>query len=195
MNTSSVEAIGRPRIDTLQNPYLEERVRAQMRAERLEYAHVAARMGAEATQAACVVIPYTSHSQAGEGAGPSVDALRNDFAAHCLQRAIQAFHEQLARLDARAAEVDHAARDEQSLLQARAAAAQDLGTIEGLSSLQPYRSAAVWPTLSTPGPEAVFGSGALRVTAVDASASLRGSTDRSPRPTMPVVAEHRKNAV
>ncbi|MBB1594637.1 hypothetical protein [Achromobacter sp. UMC46] len=59
--------------------------------------------------------------------------------AHCLKNAIQAYHDQLAALDAHSLATHQALRDEQTAQQVRAEAANDLGTIQGLLPLQPYR--------------------------------------------------------
>lgn len=58
---------------------------------------------------------------------------------------VLAFHDQQARLEARSIAVNQAERDEQTLLQGRAEAANDLGTIQGLLPLQAYRYAAGVP--------------------------------------------------
>ena len=65
--------------------------------------------------------------------------------ADCLKHAIQAFHDQLARLDARSLAANQALRNEQTAQQVRAEAANDLGTIQGLLPLQPYRFSAGLP--------------------------------------------------
>ncbi|MFY0478512.1 hypothetical protein [Achromobacter marplatensis] len=74
--------------------------------------------------------------------------------AHCLKHAVQAFHDQQARLDAHSIAVNQAQRDEQTVLEARAEAANDLGTIQGLLPLQPYRFAVGPPPLL---PQRTFG--------------------------------------
>lgn len=65
--------------------------------------------------------------------------------AHCLKLAMQVVREQQAALEARSIEVNRAEQKDLTMLQVRAEAANDLGTIQGLTPLQQYRYAAGVP--------------------------------------------------
>lgn len=106
-----------------------------------------------------------------------VDALRDHYTAHCLSNAIQAFHEQQARLDARSVEANKAQRDEQTRLQSRADAANDLGTIQGLLPLQPYRYAVGVPPILPQQIAAAAGVGKAAIDPVAQAAILRSTTE------------------
>ncbi len=73
--------------------------------------------------------------------------LRDQYTAHCLKNAVLAHQAQQARLRERAIAANQAQRDEQTALQARADAANDLGTIQGLLPQQLYRHAVGVPPI------------------------------------------------
>lgn len=151
MSSTPLQPPALARIDDIRDPYRTERVGAQLRADRLTRPQTtpfprlpAARHSAQAAAGA----PRAS-GESTNGAA-SVDPLREDYTSHCLKLAVRAFHEQQARLDARIAQVNQALKDEQTLLQARADAANDLGTIDALMPQQAYRYAAGVPAVLAP---------------------------------------------
>lgn len=107
----------------------------------------------------------------------SADPLRDDYTAHCLKLAVQAFHEQQARLDARIAQVNQALKDERTLLEGRAEAANDLGTIDALLLQQAYRYAAGVPAALAPPMPSSSGHAPLSVAPVALAAKTRGATE------------------
>ncbi|MEN5397736.1 hypothetical protein ABE612_09485 [Achromobacter xylosoxidans] len=155
MSAKAIDPMGSVRIDDVRDPYRAERLRAQARTERAGFAR---------TQAAALALAQAGRSQAaataaspqrGAGAGrPAVgvplDRLGDQYTAHCLRNAIQAFHDAQARLLARGIANNQALREEQAALRARADAANDLGTIQGLLPLQAHRIAASLPLLLPP---------------------------------------------
>ena len=72
--------------------------------------------------------------------------------AHCLKQAAEAQLAQQARLDAQSVAVNRAEIAAQTVLQVRAQAANDLGTIQGLLPLQAYRFVVSPPLDLTPPP-------------------------------------------
>ncbi len=133
MNSSAIDPIGHTRIDTVPDPY---RAQHAARTQAQQFARIhSTRQAAAATPPA----PRQSSSPNADVPDASTDPLRDQYTAHCLKLAIQAFHDQQARLDAHAIAVNRALRDEQTVLQARADEANDLGTIQGLLPQLPYR--------------------------------------------------------
>lgn len=72
--------------------------------------------------------------------------------AHCLKQAADAQLAQQTRLDAQSVAVNRAEIAAQTVLQVRAQAANDLGTIQGLLPLQAYRFVVSPPLDLTPPP-------------------------------------------
>lgn len=138
MSSSAVDPIGHTRIDTVPDPYRAQHA-ARAQAQQFARIHSARQATVAATAAAATSAAWQSASPKADVPGASTDPLRDQYTAHCLKLAIQAFHDQQARLDAHAIAVNRALRDEQTALQARADAANDLGTIQGLLPQQPYR--------------------------------------------------------
>ena len=140
MSSSAIDPIGHTRIDTVPDAF---RAQHAARTQAQQFARIqAARQAAAAAAAAAT--PATSATRQSSSPnidvpGASTDPLRDQYTAHCLKLAIQAFHDQQARLDTHAIAVNRALRDEQTALQARADAANDLGTIQGLLPQLPYR--------------------------------------------------------
>lgn len=133
MSSSAIDPIGHTRIDTVPDPY---RAQHAARAHAQQFARIHS-----TRQAAAATPPATRQSSSpnADVPGASIDPLRDQYTAHCLKLAVQAFHDQQARLDAHAIAVNRALRDEQTALQVRADAANDLGTIQGLLPQLPYR--------------------------------------------------------
>lgn len=159
MSSSAIDPIGHTRIDTVPDPY---RAQLAARPQAQQFARVQA--AKQATAASAPAAGQFARIKSDDAAA-STDSLRDQYTAHCLKLAIQAFHDQQARLDAHAIEVNRALRDEQTALQVRADAANDLGTIQGLLPQLPYRfvvgvppmlplplSAAAQPTSATVAP-------------------------------------------
>lgn len=149
MSHRALEPLDAARIGDTRDPYRAERLRAQMQAARV----VPARHAAFARLQASVGRPEPAPILAGppvHSDGAAVEALRDHYTAHCLRNAVQAFRQEQARLLERGLAVSQALKDEQSALQARAQAANDLGTIQGLLPLQPYRVAAGLPAILPP---------------------------------------------
>lgn len=179
MSSRAIDSLGAIRIDDVGDPYRSERVRALAQTERAgrpqasSFARLrAAQQPAAATAAALRPPADVSKHDPGE----SIDQLRGQYTAHCLRAAIQAFHDQQARLEARSIALNRAERDEQTERQARADAANDLGTIQGLLPLQPYRFAAGVP-LILPQPWVAAADGAQSMAAQVAPS--RGATDEA----------------
>lgn len=159
MSSSAIDPIGHTRIDTVPDPY-----RAQLAARQQAQQFARVQAAKQATAASASAAGQFARNKA-DNAAASTDALRDQYTAHCLKLAIQAFHDQQAGLDAHAIAVNRALRDEQTALQVRADAANDLGTIQGLLPQLPYRfvvgvppmlplplSAAAQPTSATVAP-------------------------------------------
>ena len=180
MNARAIDPMGTARIDDVRDPYRAERLRTQMRADRVArpqappFARIqAARPPAVPTAAAPqqpVIVRKDDRDQ-------SVNPLRDQYAAHCLMHAIEAFHDQQAKLEAQALAGNQALKDEQVEQQARAEAANDLGTIQGLLPLQPYRFVAGVPPIMVQQVAAVSGAAPLVVGPVAHAAPLRNATD------------------
>lgn len=168
MNVRAIDPMGSARIDDVRDPYRVERVRAET------YARVHAALRPQPTPKAVIAKHDT----------PSVpvNPLRDQYTAHCLKNAIQAFHAQQARLEALGLAVSRALQDEQTALQARADAANDLGTIQGLLPLQPYRFAVAMPQVIPQLMAAAADVGPLRVGPVNPAATSRGATDQASEP-------------
>ncbi|SSW70025.1 hypothetical protein [Achromobacter agilis] len=168
-------------IDDIRDCYRAEPVRAQTRADRVARPQVPpfALIPAAAHQPPAATAAPTARAVRARqnGPGDSVNPLRDQYAAHCLKNAIQAFHDQQARLDALAAAADRAQQDELAALQARAEAANDLGTIQGLLPLQTYRFAVgialILPQHAAP----AAGAAHAVVSPVAPAATPRGATD------------------
>lgn len=150
MTTRAIDPMGSARIDDVRDPYRAERVRAQTREVRtagLKPAPFAAIASLHSPMTATTSgLPRPGHAQA-QVSGMPLDPLRDQYTAHCVKQAIAAFHAQQARQDAHTIAVNRALRDEQTALQARADAANDLGTIQALLPQQAYRF-----VVSAPGP-------------------------------------------
>lgn len=126
MSRNAIDSLDAVRIDAVHNPYLAERVRGQSRVDldRLERARAYASVQAE--QAASAPAPQASLQNLIDP-NVNLNQFRDKYAEHNLSSAIEAFHK------------------EQAALQARADAEHDLGTIQGVLPLQPYRIAVAAP--------------------------------------------------
>ncbi|WP_343738213.1 hypothetical protein [Achromobacter sp.] len=181
MLPSQIASPGAVRTDDARDAYRTERVGAQLRADRVArtpptpfqrlYAARALPLAADAAQRPRV--------PADHNLTPPADLLHDDYTAHCLKLAVQAFHAQLARLDARTAAANQAVKDEQTRLEARADAEHDLGSIDALLLLQSYRNAAGIPALLAPALPAVTGAPPLTVAPVAAAAKTGGATEHT----------------
>lgn len=172
MSISAIDRIAPASIDAVRDPYRAERVRAEMRAstqaaraESARFERVQAAR-AEAARADAVRARAATAAPAGKplaivAGDPAngVDRLREQFSSDRLRSAVQAFH------------------DEQAELQARATAANDLGTIEGLLPLQPYRVAMGNPPVQPQQLAAAAGLAPAMVSPVANVAALRNTTD------------------
>ncbi|MDX3984823.1 MAG: hypothetical protein QHC88_06165 [Achromobacter sp.] len=195
MTARAIDPTGQVRIADIQRPYVQDRyIHDPYRSERLRaptraapstqlrpssYARIQAAQGSVAMAAGAPLAP-AAHRPAGvDGAQPpaSVDAMRDQYTAHCLKNAIQAYHDQQARLDARSVAANRQLRDEQTALQARADAAHDLGTIQGLLPYQAYRFAAGVMAVLPPPFTVAAGMPLLMVGPVGTAAKPRHSTD------------------
>lgn len=148
MRSTAIDPLGPAPADSARDPYRAERLLAQSRAEsaaRAKGPTFARLHAARQTDAAASAPNRLSFTEGDAAAGTSVNSLRDSYTAHCLKLAIAAYHAQRARLEARALAVNQALRDEQAMLQARAQAANDLGTIQGLLPQLAYRYAAGVP--------------------------------------------------
>lgn len=195
MSAQAIDPMGSVRIDDVRDPYRAERLRAQARTERAGFAR---------TQAVALALAHAGRSQAvataalpqrGAGAakpavGLSLDRLGDQYTAHCLRNAIQAFRDAQARLQARDIANNQALREEQAVLRARADAANDLGTIQGLLPLQAHRVAAGLPLLLPP-PLAVV-AGAAGISKRDRASRWTGQ-DSQVHPTGAWSAENRSD--
>lgn len=178
MNSLSLQPPGGFGTDNVRDPYRTEHVATQLRADRLARPQatpfprlLAARHSAQ--PATAVQRPDIASQQD----ATSVDPLRDDYTAHCLKLAVLAFHEQQARLDARIAQVNQALKDEQTLLEARAEAANDLGTIDALLPQQAYRYATGMPAVLAPPLPSPPGPASLSVAPAASAAKTRGATE------------------
>ncbi|MGE8706219.1 MAG: hypothetical protein ACN6O5_26330 [Achromobacter sp.] len=196
MLPSSIAPTSAVRTDDAGDAYRTERVGAQLRADRVArtpptpfHRIYATRAPALPTSAA-----QRPRAPADHNLAPSADLLHDDYTAHCLKLAVQAFHAQLARLDARTAAANQAVKDEQTRLEARAEAEHDLGTIDALLPLQAYRHAVGIPTVLAPALPAVTGTPPPMVAPVTAAAKARSAaehadvadyTPRKPRKPIP----------
>ncbi|EHK66748.1 hypothetical protein [Achromobacter arsenitoxydans] len=180
MSTHTIDPIGAAGIDDVRDPYRAERLRAQIRAGHAARVQVSQFQRMQAARkpvaAATPSGPKTSISTKGSHL-ESATALRDDYTAHCLKAAIQAFHDQQARLDARAIEINQAMKAEQTMLQARAEAANDLGTIQGLLRLQPYRYSVGIPPILAQQLTAMASAAQAAVHPVAQTAKPRSSTE------------------
>lgn len=196
MLPTPISPTGAVRIDDARDAYRTEQVGAHLRADRVArtsptqfqrlYAARALPLAADAAQRPRVTLDHN--------VTPPADLLHDDYTAHCLKLAVQAFHAQLARLDARTAAANQAVKDEQTRLEARAEAEHDLGTIDALLLLQSYRNAAGIPAVLAPALPAVTGAPPLTVAPVAAAAKARSAAEhtddagyppRKPRKPMP----------
>lgn len=187
---------GAVRTDDARDAYRTEQVGAHLRADRVArtsptqfqrlYAARALPLAPDAAQ--------RPREPANHNVTPPADLLHDDYTAHCLKLAVQAFHAQLARLDARTAAANQAVKDEQTRLEARAEAEHDLGTIDALLLVQSYRNAAGIPAILAPALPAVTGAVPLTVAPVAAAAKARSAAEhtdaagyppRKPRKPMP----------
>lgn len=181
MLPSPIASPGAVKTDDARDAYRTERVGAQLRADRVARTPptpfqriYAARAPALATSAA-----QRPRVPADHDVVQPANLLHDDYTAHCLKLAVQAFHAQLARLDARTAAANQAVKDEQTRLEARAEAEHDLGSIDALLLLQSYRNAAGIPALLAPALPAVTGAPPLTVAPVAAAAKARGAAEHT----------------
>lgn len=192
MSANAIDPIDPPRIDAVRDPYRLERLHAQLRTDRAMRARAAAfsRIHAAQTQAVAAsqptppAAPAATASSAPRAAAPKMDApgialepLRDQYTAHCLKLAIQAFRDEQARLQARTVATNRAERDAQAALQARAEAANDLGTIQGLLPQLPYRFVAGLPAILPSQIVAAPGPAPITVGPVAQAAALRNAID------------------
>ncbi|MEN4918480.1 hypothetical protein ABE485_07395 [Achromobacter spanius] len=178
MTSYAVDPIGAAGIDDVRDPYRAERLREQMRAGHAARPQAAQFQRLQAARKPAAAAPGQRPEIARtHGPATSANALRDDYTAHCLKAAIQAFHDQQARLDARAIALNQALKDEQTLLQARAEAANDLGTIQGLLPQQAYRYTAGVPPFLAQQMTGTAGAAQMMVGPVAEAAKPRGSTD------------------
>ncbi|WP_191577403.1 hypothetical protein [Achromobacter insolitus] len=161
--------------------YRTEQVGAQLRADRVARTSPTQFQRLYATRALPLAAGAAQRLQipADHSLTPSADLLHDDYTAHCLKLAVQAFHAQLARLDARTAAADQAVKDEQTRIEARADAEHDLGTIDALLLLQSYRNAAGIPAVLAPALPAVTVAPPLTVAPVAAAAKARSAAEHS----------------
>ncbi|MBV7482179.1 hypothetical protein [Bordetella sp. BOR01] len=164
MILNAIDQLGRVRIDEGCDPYRAERSRPQTRADlqadrvaRTQSAHFA-RLTAAREQAEATTASIQKKVNAGASARP-VNWLRDLYASHRLTSAVQAF------------------LDEQAMLQERADAATDLGTIQGLLPLQPYRFATGNPPIQPQQLVAAASVVPAMVGSVANMAVLRSATD------------------
>ncbi len=170
------------RTDDARDAYRTERVGAQLRADRVARTPPTPFQRLYATRASTLPASAAQRPRvpADDTLAPSADLLHDDYTAHCLKLAVQAFHAQLARLDARTAASNQAIKDEQTRLEARAEAEHDLGTIDALLLLQSYRNAAGIPVVHAPTPPAVTAVPPLMVAPVAAAARARSAAEHAP---------------
>lgn len=181
MLPSPIASPGAVRTDDARDAYRTEHVGAHLRADRVArtsptqfqrlYAARALPLAADAAQ--------RPRGPAAHNLTPPADLLHDDYTAHCLKLAVQAFHAQLARLDARTAAANQAVNDEQTRLEARAEAEHDLGTINALLLLQSYRNAAGIPAVHAPALPAMTGAPPLTVAPVAAAAKARSAAEHA----------------
>lgn len=180
MSSRAIDPLGSARIDDVRDPYRTERLRAQVRTARVarpqapSFARIHAMSQPVAATAAAWQPPVGVRKR---DPGESVIPLRDQYTAHCLRSAIQAFHDQQARLAARSIAANQAERDGQTELQTRADAANDLGTIQGLLPLQPYRYAVGVPVVLPQQVIAAAGVAQGAVGPVSHAAASRSPTD------------------
>ncbi|CAB3684063.1 MAG: hypothetical protein J0I68_03040 [Achromobacter sp.] len=202
MSANAIDPIDPLRIDAVRDPYRLERLHAQLRTDRAMRAraaefsriHAAQAQAVSATAAAAAAAatsqptppaaPASTASSAPPAAAPKMDPpgialepLRDQYTAHCLKLAIQAFRDEQARLQARTVAINRAERDAQAALQARAEAANDLGTIQGLLPQLPYRFVAGLPAILPSQTVAAPGPAPITVGPVAQAAALRNATD------------------
>ncbi|CAB3843219.1 hypothetical protein LMG26846_01584 [Achromobacter insuavis] len=198
MSANAIDPIDPLRIDAVRDPYRLERLHAQLRTDRAMRAraaefsriHAAQAQAVSATAAAATsqptspAAPASTASSAPPSAAPKMDPpgialepLRDQYTAHCLKLAIQAFRDEQARLQARTVATNRAERDAQAALQARAEAANDLGTIQGLLPQLPYRFVAGLPAILPSQTVAASGPAPITVGLVAQAAALRNATD------------------
>lgn len=180
MRSTSLDPLGPARTDDARDPYRAERLRAQTRAERVarpqaaQFARLqAVRHAASAVATSNPKLPVDRSADA----GASINSFGDAYTAHCLQLAIKAYHAQQARQEVRALAANKAARDEMTKQQARAEAANDLGTIQGLLPQQAYRYATGVPPIVEEQMSAAASVAPGMVRPVAAAAKARSSTD------------------
>ncbi|MDH0681437.1 hypothetical protein [Achromobacter animicus] len=181
MLPSPVSPTGAVRTDDAKDAYRTEQVGAHLRADRVARTSTTQFQRLYATRA--LPLPASAAQRprdlSDHNLTPSADLLHDDYTAHCLKLAVQAFHSQLARLDARTAAANQAVKDEQTRLEARAEAEHDLGTIDALLLLQSYRNAAGIPAVLAPALPAVTGSPPLTIAPVAAAAKTRSAAEHA----------------
>lgn len=173
MSSAALDPIGPARIDDIQS-------RAQAGSDRVARAQAPsfALIHAARQPPAASAAPHERAASGGHGGpGEPVDTLRDQYTAHCLQNAIQAFHDRQTMLEALAIAANQAQRDELAELQARASAANDLGTIQGLLPLQPYRFAVGVALVVPPQLVAAASAAPAMVGPVAQTAAPRNATD------------------
>ncbi|MNQ34275.1 hypothetical protein D3C85_477270 [compost metagenome] len=162
MSLSAIEQRGPVRADEARDPYLAERVGVHTRADRAARTQSASfeRIHAARKLAAATAAPAPKAvTESEDTPGAPIDRLRDQYVAHCLMSAILAF------------------RKEQATLQERADAANDLGTIQGLLPLQPYRIALGDPHIQPQQVAAAASVAPAMVGPVANMAALRNATD------------------
>lgn len=181
MLPTPIAPTGAARTDNAGDAYRTERVGAQLRADRVARTPPTPFQRIYATRATALPASAAQRPRvpADHNVAPPAELLHDDYTAHCLKLAVQAFHAQLARLDARTAAANQAVKDEQTRREARAEAEHDLGTIDALLLLQSYRNAAGIPAVLAPALPAVTGASPLTVAPVAAAAKARSAAEHA----------------
>lgn len=181
MLPSPVSPTGAVRTDDARDAYRTEQVGAHLRADRVSRTSSTQFQRLYATRALPLPagVAQQPRDPSDHNLAPSADLLHDDYTAHCLKLAVQAFHAQLARLDARTAAANQAVKDEQTRLEARAEAEHDLGTIDALLLLQSYRNAAGIPAVHAPALPAATGALPQTVAPVAAAAKARSAAEHA----------------
>lgn len=175
MTHRAIDALDAARLGDVRDPYRAQRLRAQAQEARVAPAPSFRRP--QAVPPRMAPAPSAGAGLPREGAGASTDPLRDQYTAHCVRNAIRAFQDEQARLQARGEAVSQGLKEAQTVLQARAQAANDLGTIAGLLPLQPYRVAAALPPLLPAALVAAASAAQAMVAPVAAAAAPRNATD------------------
>lgn len=179
LRSDALYPLGPARTDGPSDPYRAERLRTQTRTDRASRSQTAQfawlpgvrNAGSRAT-ASNPKLPIDP----GAEARAAINSLGEAYTTHCLKLAIEAYHAQQARQEAHALATSRAVKEEIAKQQARAEAANDLGTIQGLLPQQAYRYATgVPPVVAEMSAATVVAPG--MVGPVAAAANARSSTD------------------